>query len=154
LVKFTPFLSVSDYVQIKFECLAAPPWCSFDLRIYTIFFQIYHNFINNFSSRHQGGGADTLKFNLHIIRRAKRRAKKGCEFNQKRCGFKILLYIYRTWFFPELVTSMKPDIRTQLRFIHNYVMTGFQWMDSVQVSAGSLGPRMTMMNMKQQPEDI
>jgi hypothetical protein len=49
---------------------------------------------------------------------------------------------------------MKPDIRTQLRFIHNYVMTGFQWMDSVQVSAGSLGPRMTMMNMKQQPEDI
>jgi hypothetical protein len=94
LVKFTPFLCVSDYVQIKFECLAAPPWCSFDLGIYTIFSQIYHNFINNFSSRHQGGGADTLKFNLHIIRRAKRRAKKGCEFNQKRCGFKILLYIY------------------------------------------------------------
>jgi hypothetical protein len=41
----------------------------------------------------QGGGADTLKFNLHIIGRA----KKGCEFNQKRCELKIflsLLYIY------------------------------------------------------------
>jgi len=34
------------------------------------------------------GGADTLKFNLHIIGRA----KKGCEFNQKRCEFKILLF--------------------------------------------------------------
>jgi len=32
----------------------------------------------------KGGGADTLKFNLHIIGRA----KKGCEFNQKRCEFK------------------------------------------------------------------
>jgi hypothetical protein len=31
------------------------------------------------------GGADTLKFNLHIIGRA----KKGCEFNQKRSEFKI-----------------------------------------------------------------
>jgi hypothetical protein len=28
------------------------------------------------SNEHQGGGADTLKFNLHIIGRA----KKGCEF--------------------------------------------------------------------------
>jgi hypothetical protein len=53
------------------------------------FFQIYHNFINNFSSRHQGGGADTLKFNLHIIRRTKKR----CEFNQKRCELKILLFL-------------------------------------------------------------
>jgi len=35
----------------------------------------------------QGGGADTLKFNLHIIERT----KKGCEFNQKRCEFKIFL---------------------------------------------------------------
>jgi len=34
----------------------------------------------------RGGEADTLKFNLHIIRRA----KKGCEFNpKKRCEFKI-----------------------------------------------------------------
>jgi hypothetical protein len=48
---------------------------------------------------------------------------------------------------------MKPDIKTQLRFIHNYVMTGFQWMDSVQVCALSLGPRMTR-KMQQQPEDI
>jgi hypothetical protein len=32
----------------------------------------------------QGGGADTLKFSLYIIGRA----KKGCEFNQKRCEFK------------------------------------------------------------------
>jgi hypothetical protein len=59
------------------------------------FFQIYHNFINNFSSRHQGGGADPLKFNLHIIGRA----KKGCEFNQKRCELKnfpivILILIF------------------------------------------------------------
>jgi hypothetical protein len=38
----------------------------------------------------QGGGADTLKFNLHIIGRVKKHAKKGCEFNQKRCEFKIL----------------------------------------------------------------
>jgi hypothetical protein len=30
-------------------------------------------------------GADTLKFNLHIIGRA----KKGCEFNEKRYEFKI-----------------------------------------------------------------
>ncbi len=35
----------------------------------------------------QRGGADTLKFNLHIIGRV----KKGCEFNQKRCQFKIFL---------------------------------------------------------------
>jgi hypothetical protein len=33
----------------------------------------------------QEGGADTLKYNLHIIGHA----KKGCEFNQKRCKFKI-----------------------------------------------------------------
>jgi len=32
-----------------------------------------------------GAGANTLKFNLHIIGRA----KKGCELNQKRCEFKI-----------------------------------------------------------------
>jgi hypothetical protein len=39
-----------------------------------------------------GGGADTLKFNLHIIGCA----KKGCEFNQKRCEFKFskLIIIY------------------------------------------------------------
>jgi hypothetical protein len=67
--KFTPFL-------VKYNKI-----------ILYNFFQIYHNFINNFSSRHQGGGPDTLKFNLHIIGRA----KKGCEFNQKRCEFKILL---------------------------------------------------------------
>ncbi len=35
----------------------------------------------------QRGGADTLKFNLHIIGCA----KKGCKFNQKRCEFKNLL---------------------------------------------------------------
>jgi hypothetical protein len=35
----------------------------------------------------QGGGANTLKFNLHIIGRA----KKGCEFNQKRCELKKFL---------------------------------------------------------------
>jgi hypothetical protein len=33
----------------------------------------------------RGGGADTLKFNLHIIGRT----KKGCEFNQKKCELKI-----------------------------------------------------------------
>jgi fumarate reductase subunit C len=32
----------------------------------------------------KGGGADTLKFNLHIVECV----KKGCEFNQKRCEFK------------------------------------------------------------------
>jgi len=53
-------------------------------RLYNINFKYI---INNFSSKHQGGGADTLKFNLHIIGRA----KKGCEFNQKRCEFKIFL---------------------------------------------------------------
>jgi hypothetical protein len=40
-----------------------------------------------------GGGVDTVKFNLHIIGRA----KKGCEFNQKKCElkiFQILLFIY------------------------------------------------------------
>jgi len=37
----------------------------------------------------RGGGADTLKFNLHIIGHA----KNGCEFNQKRCEFKIFLFI-------------------------------------------------------------
>jgi hypothetical protein len=46
----------------------------------------------------QGGGADTLKFNLHVIGRE----KKGCEFNQKRCEFKILLnllsYTCVLWF--------------------------------------------------------
>jgi len=51
------------------------------------FFQIYHNFINNFSSRHQGGGADTLKFNLHII---------GCV--KKGCEFKIFLVKYHEHF--------------------------------------------------------
>jgi hypothetical protein len=35
----------------------------------------------------KGGEADTFKFNLHIIGRA----KKGCEFNQKRCEFKNVL---------------------------------------------------------------
>jgi hypothetical protein len=35
----------------------------------------------------RGVGADTLKFNLHIIGRA----KKGCEFNQKRCELKNFL---------------------------------------------------------------
>jgi len=40
----------------------------------------------------KGGEADTLKFNLHI---SDARRKKGCEFNQKRCEFKILhTYIY------------------------------------------------------------
>jgi hypothetical protein len=46
----------------------------------------------------KGGGANTLKFNLHIIRRT----KKGCEFNQKRCEFKnhviILGTITNLWF--------------------------------------------------------
>ncbi len=54
---------------------------------YTIFSN--YNFINNFSSRHQGRGADTPKFNLHVIGRA----KKGCEFNQKRCELKNFLII-------------------------------------------------------------
>ncbi len=48
---------------------------------------------------------------------------------------------------------MKLDIKTQLRFIHNYVMIGFQWMDNVQVCALSLRPRM-IRKMQQQPEDI
>jgi hypothetical protein len=42
----------------------------------------------------QGGGVDTFKFNLHIIRRV----KKGCEFNQKRCEFKIFLNLCDVWF--------------------------------------------------------
>jgi len=29
---------------------------------------------------------------------------------------------------------------THLRFIHNWVMTGIQWMDGVLVGAGSLWP--------------
>jgi hypothetical protein len=58
-----------------------------------------------------------------------------------------------TWFFTDLVNNMKPDIKIQLRFIHNYVMTGFQWMDSVQVCAVSLRPRM-IRKLHQQPEDI
>ncbi len=37
---------------------------------------------------HPPDGADTLKFNLHIIGRA----KKGCEFNQERCELKKFLY--------------------------------------------------------------
>jgi hypothetical protein len=41
----------------------------------------------------RGGGADTLKFNLHIIGRTQKRVKKGCEFNQKRCELKILLLL-------------------------------------------------------------
>jgi hypothetical protein len=44
-----------------------------------------------------GGGADTLKFNLHIIGRA----KKGCEFNQKRCEFRILLGFFGNHDFEE-----------------------------------------------------
>jgi len=31
-----------------------------------------------------------IKFNLHIIGRV----KKGCEFNQKRCEFKILVLLF------------------------------------------------------------
>jgi len=38
----------------------------------------------------RGGGVDTLKFDLHIIGRG----KKGCEFNQKRCEFKIFLFFF------------------------------------------------------------
>ncbi len=68
MVKFTPFLRASNYMQIKFECVCTPPWCL-----------------------DEGGGADTLKFNLHIIGPT----KKGCEFNQKRCEFKILHEILR-----------------------------------------------------------
>jgi len=79
------FIIISHYAGC-FVLWSLPGMSTIDT--YIIFFQIYHNFINNFSSRHQGGGADTLKFNLHIIGRA----KKGCEFNQKRCEFKILLY--------------------------------------------------------------
>ncbi len=37
----------------------------------------------------QGGGVDTLQFNLHIIGCT----KKGCDFNQKRCEFKFFLII-------------------------------------------------------------
>jgi hypothetical protein len=43
------------------------------------------------------GGADTLKFNLHIIRLT----KKGCEFNQKRCEFKIFPELWTIWFIQE-----------------------------------------------------
>jgi len=45
------------------------------------------NHIRYNKSHNQGGGADTLKFNLHIIGCAKKRAKKRCEFNQKMCEF-------------------------------------------------------------------
>jgi len=38
----------------------------------------------------QGGGADTFKFNLHIIVRV----KKGCEFNQKRYELKNFLCLW------------------------------------------------------------
>ncbi len=41
----------------------------------------------------QGGEANTLKFNLHIIGRAKKR----CEFNPKMCEFKILLDLYKVY---------------------------------------------------------
>jgi len=55
---------------------------------YTIFAKYIIILLITFSSRHRGVG-QTLKFNLHIIGRAKKR----CEFNQKRCEFKILHYL-------------------------------------------------------------
>jgi len=82
MVKFTPFLGTFDYMQIKFECVCpTPPWCLDEkllIKLLYMWKKLYN--INSY-------GADTLKFNLHIIGRA----KKGCEFNQKRCEFKILL---------------------------------------------------------------
>jgi hypothetical protein len=92
LVKFTFFLRASDYMQIKFECVCPTPLCSFDLGIYIIqFFSKYIIILSiTFHLDIRGVGPDTLEFNLHIIGRTKKRAKKGCEFNQKRCEFKIL----------------------------------------------------------------
>jgi len=113
LVKFTPFLRVSDYMQIKFECVCPTIYILYN------FFQIYHNFINNFSSRHQGGGADTLKFNLHIIGRA----KKGCEFNQKRCELKSLLNCFvnnHPAFFPSLPFSPPNPPKKKRKGYTNY----------------------------------
>jgi len=91
LVKFTPFLRASDYMQIKFECVCPTPLMFIWLRnlYYTIFSKYIKILLITFHL-HQGGGADTLKFNLHIIGHAKKCAKKGCEFNQKTCEFKIL----------------------------------------------------------------
>jgi hypothetical protein len=93
LVKFTPFLRASDYMQIKFECVCPTPLMFIWLRnlYYTFFSKYIIILLITFHLDIRGGGADTLKFNLHIIERA----KKGCEFNQKRCEFKISLnYIY------------------------------------------------------------
>jgi len=74
LVKFTPFLRASDYMQIKFECVWPTPLMS-RWKVINKFLNFkFTPFLVKF----------TLKFNLHIIRRA----KKGCEFNQKRCEFK------------------------------------------------------------------
>ncbi len=90
-------------------CLPPPPWCSFDLGIYIIqfFFQIYHNFINNFWLRDLyytifSKYIIILLINFHLDIRGLGQThsnlicilighvKKGCEFNQKRCEFKIL----------------------------------------------------------------
>jgi hypothetical protein len=60
LVKFTPF--------------ARPILCRLNFK--TMFLYQF-NYCTYYL---QGGGAYTLKFNLHIIERV----KKGCEFNQKR----------------------------------------------------------------------
>ncbi len=55
----------------------------------------------------KGGGADTLKLNLHIIGHMKKRTKKGCEFNQLKCEFKILLTIGISIFNHKLLSTKK-----------------------------------------------
>jgi hypothetical protein len=53
----------------------------------------------------QGGGTDTLKFNLHIIGLV----KKGCEFNQKKCElfFKIIVFVVIKYQQKNYLTSTK-----------------------------------------------
>ncbi len=80
-----PFFALPIICRLNLSVSAPPPLGIYDLRIYIIqFFSKY--IIILLITFH----LDTLKFNLRIIRRAKKRVKKGCEFNQKRCEFKIL----------------------------------------------------------------
>jgi hypothetical protein len=51
--------------------------------------------------------------------------------------FPTYLPIYETYFLTKLVTKVKPNL-TQLKFIHNWVIMGIQWMDGVLVGASSL----------------
>ncbi len=92
--KFTPFL-------VKFTPFACPILCRLNFK--SMFLYQFNYFCGQVlelcpnwpQTPHlcctycfKGGGADTLKFNLHVIGHTKKR----CEFNQKRCEFKIFLF--------------------------------------------------------------